>query len=69
MEGFLITLFDKMGELKKFELDMRNWNSLLKVKELKKKLDQASKKGRSQQSSMEKKNNEGSEQKHLNVTM
>ena len=58
-----------MDEIDNFELDMKNWNSLLKMKELKKKLDQFSKKGRSQQSFMEKKNNEGSEQKHLDVMM
>ena len=69
MERFLFALFDGMDEIEKFELDMRNWNSLLKMKELKKKLDQVSKKGKSEQSSMEKKNNEGSEQKHLDVMM
>ena len=67
MERFLFALFDGMDEIEKFELDMRNWNSLLKMKELKKKLDQVSKKGRSEQSYMEKKNNEGSEHKHLDM--
>ena len=67
MEGFLFALFKKRDEIGKFELKMRNWNSLLRMKKLKKKLDQVSKKGMSEQSYMEKKNNEGSEQKHLDV--
>ena len=68
MESFLFALFEGMDEIEKFELDMRNWNSLLKMKELKKKLDQVSKKGRSEQSYMEKKNNENHENsKHLDM--
>ena len=43
-----------MDNIEDFELDMRNWNDILKMKNLKKKLDNVSKEDRKEVSIMSK---------------
>lgn len=43
MEEFLSGLVNSMEEVNKFYLDMRNWNEVLKMKSLKKRLDNVTK--------------------------
>ena len=46
MERFLKELLNCMDEIQELELDMRNWNEDLKMKQLKKKLDNVTKENR-----------------------
>lgn len=54
MESFVTELLNGMNYIEDFELDMRNWNDILKMKSLKKKLDNVSKEDRREVSIMSK---------------